>query len=343
MFECASRDACKMQQNLPGTDVISVIFLDEMDSLAGQRSDDKFMATTVNALLQVMDGVKEFPNTTLIGATNLPWNLDSAILRRFTTSIYVKLPQMEDIYSLFSLEITNHIENIVGASDAAKITKFCNSVMKKSKKPKVTVPPGGVGDLREILQREAGTSSTTTSSTTTSSTTTSSTTSSTTSLCERKKAKSALWQRPPYSNLMKNLDPLKLRALAKICNNELYSNSDISRLFQNVVQRAADQAVSNNTFISYSEIPDNRFISTLSLEPHDLYRVWSENPSKFEFLIPPENLKIVVGATVIGTSKEYYNQSLRPFLIYQIQILQKFLLEISTIIPKRKKFNLMIT
>ena len=67
--------------------VIGIIFIDECDAIAKSRDGDEtgLNALSVNTLLQMMDGINSNPNIITIGATNEPWVLDSAILRRFKT------------------------------------------------------------------------------------------------------------------------------------------------------------------------------------------------------------------------------------------------------------------
>jgi SpoVK/Ycf46/Vps4 family AAA+-type ATPase len=73
---------------------VSVIFIDEFDSIAGARGDDPHMRNSVNALLQAMDGIQSSPNVSVIAATNLPWDIDDAVLRRFSAKIFVDLPDV---------------------------------------------------------------------------------------------------------------------------------------------------------------------------------------------------------------------------------------------------------
>lgn len=93
VFDCAAQALDEEKRKDPNTKVnASIIFIDEFDSVAGTRGDDPSMRRSVNALLQAIDGLNSDPRVTLIAATNYPWDLDDAILRRFTSKIFVDLP-----------------------------------------------------------------------------------------------------------------------------------------------------------------------------------------------------------------------------------------------------------
>ena len=92
VFDCADQYV----RTTPGVE-IAIIFFDEFDSIAGKRGDDRSMRLSVNALLQAMDGVSASPRVSVIAATNYPSSLDDAIMRRFTQSIFVDLPDSEAI------------------------------------------------------------------------------------------------------------------------------------------------------------------------------------------------------------------------------------------------------
>jgi SpoVK/Ycf46/Vps4 family AAA+-type ATPase len=89
----------------------SFLFIDELEGLASSRQDDKGgkMASTVPSLLQAIEGVKDTSKVVTIGATNLPWLLDSAILRRFTVKIHVDLPGFQARQSMISTNLINRI------------------------------------------------------------------------------------------------------------------------------------------------------------------------------------------------------------------------------------------
>ena len=56
-------------------------------------------------LLQEMQGVKSKKDKliTLLGATNRPWDIDSAVLRQFEKKIYIGLPTEEGRKQIFEL------------------------------------------------------------------------------------------------------------------------------------------------------------------------------------------------------------------------------------------------
>jgi vacuolar protein-sorting-associated protein 4 len=84
----------EMARESPGGKAI--IFIDEVDSLCGSRSEgesDSSRRIKTEFLVQ-MDGVGKTSNGVLVlGATNVPWELDAAIRRRFEKRVYIPLPE----------------------------------------------------------------------------------------------------------------------------------------------------------------------------------------------------------------------------------------------------------
>jgi transitional endoplasmic reticulum ATPase len=79
----------------------TVVFLDEIDSLAPQRGgglgEPAVTERVVNTLLAEMDGLTGMQSVVVLGATNRPTLLDPALLRpgRFDELIYVPVPNEE--------------------------------------------------------------------------------------------------------------------------------------------------------------------------------------------------------------------------------------------------------
>jgi SpoVK/Ycf46/Vps4 family AAA+-type ATPase len=75
----------------------SVIFIDELDALGGKRSDgtSRSLMSLTNQLLNEMDGfASNNENILIMGATNSPWLVDSALKRpgRFGRTLFVPPP-----------------------------------------------------------------------------------------------------------------------------------------------------------------------------------------------------------------------------------------------------------
>jgi len=82
----------------------AVIFLDEIDSLAGSRDQNMFEATRriLSVLLRKLDGIDSAEKTLTIGATNRMNDLDSALLSRFDQIIKFPYPNTEERAAIFS-------------------------------------------------------------------------------------------------------------------------------------------------------------------------------------------------------------------------------------------------
>ena len=107
----------------------SIIFFDEIDSIASSRSsdsssvDDKVLCT----LLNEMDGIEGRGKVILFGATNRPDVLDKAIIRpgRFDRLIYIPPPDdegREDILKVVFSKVK--VENNINWKEISKMMKF---------------------------------------------------------------------------------------------------------------------------------------------------------------------------------------------------------------------------
>jgi transitional endoplasmic reticulum ATPase len=94
----------KARQNAP-----TVIFFDEIDSIAGQRgrnmSDSGVGERVVSQLLTEMDGLEELEDVVVVAASNRPDLIDSALLRpgRLDRHVHVPVPDQEARERIFEV------------------------------------------------------------------------------------------------------------------------------------------------------------------------------------------------------------------------------------------------
>jgi len=85
----------------------SIVFIDELDSLMGKHSNEVGGEVRVrNQFLKEMDGIVDKGKNLhvyVIGATNKPWDLDWAFIRRFQKRILVPLPDHHTRLMMFKL------------------------------------------------------------------------------------------------------------------------------------------------------------------------------------------------------------------------------------------------
>lgn len=86
----------------------SIIFIDEIDALCGPRGEGESEASRriKTELLVQMDGVgRDSKGVLILGATNIPWQLDSAIRRRFQRRVHISLPDTPARMRMFELAV----------------------------------------------------------------------------------------------------------------------------------------------------------------------------------------------------------------------------------------------
>ena len=84
-----------------------IMFCDELDEIAKSRGgDSKTADEAVPALIRQLDGFDtDNANIVVIAATNRKDTLDSAVLSRFTKSIFIPLPTRDDRKKLFAVKM----------------------------------------------------------------------------------------------------------------------------------------------------------------------------------------------------------------------------------------------
>ena len=127
----------KAARSLP----VSVIFFDEFEVIGRARGNDlqPWSDKLLSELLAQMQGFEKSEGTLLVlAATNMPWTIDSALLRpgRFNRKIYVSLPDPEAREQIVrnclnGLPVDSgfdyaKVAEITEGFNAADVTEFCN-------------------------------------------------------------------------------------------------------------------------------------------------------------------------------------------------------------------------
>ncbi|KAI5962603.1 AFG2 [Candida pseudojiufengensis] len=117
----------------------SIIFLDEIDAIAGDRDGEGTTASknVLTSLLNEIDGVEELNGVVIIGATNKPSEIDAALLRpgRLDRHIYVAPPDLnarlqilKNCCKKFNLKDDvdlNHYASLTDGCSGAEVTLLC--------------------------------------------------------------------------------------------------------------------------------------------------------------------------------------------------------------------------
>jgi len=85
----------------------AIIFIDEIDSIAGKRSDGENDATRrlKNEFLIQMSRIADTEGVLVLAATNRPFELDPAVRRRFEKRIYIPLPDAQARLTMLKMQV----------------------------------------------------------------------------------------------------------------------------------------------------------------------------------------------------------------------------------------------
>ncbi|MCW3998437.1 MAG: AAA family ATPase [Candidatus Bathyarchaeota archaeon] len=106
----------------------AIVFVDELDSLMGKHSNEVGGEIRVrNQFLKEMDGIMDKGrklHVYVIGATNKPWDLDWAFIRRFQKRILVPLPDHHTRLMMLKLYTGNlQVEQTVDLHELARLSE----------------------------------------------------------------------------------------------------------------------------------------------------------------------------------------------------------------------------
>ena len=147
-----------------------VLFIDEIDALGGSRSGSNTQSHDRKLVNQFLASFKRIENRLVLvmGATNYPWGIDSALMRsgRFGKAIRIDPPDYAARKALYKLELSKrrigddiNLENLVAFSEdltCSDIAQICDeagekAIMDISKNPKRRI---GYKDILQALKEQ---------------------------------------------------------------------------------------------------------------------------------------------------------------------------------------------
>ncbi len=143
----------------------ALLFLDEIDSLAGSREEGLVEATrrVLSVLLRKIDGFEAHPGLLTIGATNRSQDLDRALISRFDQTIHFPMPNASErgaIFSRYARHLTDaellQLGNLSPGLSGRTIQDVCEYAERRwarlliAEKKTITAPPAGL--YQEIVR-----------------------------------------------------------------------------------------------------------------------------------------------------------------------------------------------
>lgn len=156
---------------------ISILFFDEIDSLAPERDRaTKPMREALGQLLSELDGFDELKDVMVLGATNHPWRIDTAVTRpgRIDRTIFVPPPDREARRGLFRYYTRerpvgdldyDYIAELSAGFSCADVRYVCEQAIKnplkeacekvKGEKEGADFPKGTMEDFEQAIEKES--------------------------------------------------------------------------------------------------------------------------------------------------------------------------------------------
>lgn len=123
----------KLARRLSQGESACVIFVDEVDALLGKRREHDHEVSTgmKTEFMSLWDGMDTdlTSKVVIMGATNRPQELDNAVLRRFTLSIAVELPDTAAREDIIMTHLRQHCEQHVLRNEAVDADLMQNLAM----------------------------------------------------------------------------------------------------------------------------------------------------------------------------------------------------------------------
>lgn len=104
-----------------------IVFIDEVDALLGIRMDAHHeMSNQVKSqFLSEWDGLDSGNHEIiLVGATNRPYSIDPAVLRRFTTKVQIPMPVEAQLEEIFKIKLRDHDTSAINQTMWTQIAKL---------------------------------------------------------------------------------------------------------------------------------------------------------------------------------------------------------------------------
>ena len=108
------------QENSP-----SVIFIDEVNALFSARETSHAEASTQRLRSEFLSALTMYAKVVVIGATNLPWALDPAFLRRFDRHRHIGLPSLVERVEILKLKLSICLHELKDA-DFENLARNCD-------------------------------------------------------------------------------------------------------------------------------------------------------------------------------------------------------------------------